>query len=148
MSAAETTSTRHDTVELTISARAENLAIARLALAGVAAAGGASRDVVADLKLAVTEACTNSIQHGYGGDAAENEILVRYTVGEGALGIVVEDQGRGFEPGDPSTNVVQNGQGHGGMGLMIIEMLTDELSVETTPAGTRIAFVKYFSPEI
>ncbi len=127
--ATEQTGERRDTVELTISARPENLAIARLALAGVAATAGASREVVADMKLAVTEACTNAIQHAYG-SGGDGDILVRYTVGEGTLSIEVEDRGAGFEPGAPSTNVERNGEGHGGMGLMIIRMLTDELSIK------------------
>ena len=85
------------TVELRLDARAENLALARLALAGVAANAGASREVVSDLKLAVTEACTNVIQHAYP-DGENGEIVVRYTVAEGELAIEVEDTGVGFEP--------------------------------------------------
>ena len=57
-------------VELRIAARAENVALARLALSGVAAAAGAPPGVVADLKLAVSEACTNAVQHAYAGEAA------------------------------------------------------------------------------
>ena len=45
--------------------RPENLALARLALTGVGAVAGASEAAVADLKLAVTEACTNAILHAY-----------------------------------------------------------------------------------
>ena len=56
-----------DTIELRIPAQPENLALARLALAGVGAVAGAREDVIADLKVAVTEACTNAIQHAYPG---------------------------------------------------------------------------------
>jgi serine/threonine-protein kinase RsbW len=141
------TSGRQDTVELTIAARPENLAIARLALAGVAATAGASREVVADLKLAVTEACTNAIQHGYGGGGPNDDIVIRYTVGDGALSVEVEDRGSGFEPGRPSSSAASNGHGLG-MGLMIIRMITDELSVTSADSGSRILFRKSFSPEL
>jgi serine/threonine-protein kinase RsbW len=135
------------TVELTITARPENLAIARLALAGVAASAGASREVVADLKLAVTEACTNAILHGYGGSGANDDIIIRYTVGEGTLSIEVEDRGSGFEPGRSSSGAASNGNGLG-MGLMIIRMVTDDLSVTSASTGSRIVFRKQFASEL
>ena len=107
-------------------------------------AAGAPREVVSDLKLAVTEACTNVIQHAYGGDPAAGEIVVRYTVEPGALSVEVEDTGPGFELDAPITGRERNG---GGNGLMIIRVLTDELSVSSADTGTHVAFVKRFSPE-
>jgi len=146
MSAAGAPTGGGDTVELTINARPENLAIARLALAGIAATAGASREVIADLKLAVTEACTNAIQHAYRGCGAKDDIVIRYTVGEGTLSIEVEDQGSGFEPGAAARGAASsNGQGLG-MGLMIIRMITDELSVTSASSGSRVLFRKRFSP--
>jgi len=78
----DVTSTPGRTLELTLDARPQNLALIRLALAGVAANAGAPREVVSDLKLAVTEACTNVIQHAYGGDASAGEIVVRQVPAE------------------------------------------------------------------
>jgi serine/threonine-protein kinase RsbW len=131
------------TVELRLDARAENLALTRLALAGIAANAGASREIVSDLKLAVTEACTNVIQHAYGSDAGTGEIVVRYTVEPEMLSIEVEDTGSGFDV-DASAATDRNG---GGNGLLIIRALTDELSVTSTGSGTRVVFAKRFSPE-
>jgi serine/threonine-protein kinase RsbW len=132
------------TVELTLDAQPQNLALIRLALAGVAATVGAPREVVSDLKLAVTEACTNVIQHAYGGESGAGEIVVRYTAGPGMLAVEVEDTGAGFELDAPPADPDRNG---GGNGLMIIRVLTDELSVSSARTGTRIGFVKRFSPE-
>ncbi|HEY7605134.1 MAG TPA: ATP-binding protein [Gaiellaceae bacterium] len=129
---------------MTLDARPENLALTRLALAGVAANSGAPREVVSDLKLAVTEACTNVIKHAYGDDPSAGEIVVRYTVERGQLSIEVEDSGAGFELDAPPASADRNG---GGNGLMIIRVLTDELSVTSAGTGTRVAFVKRFSPE-
>ena len=134
------------TVVLTLDARPENLALTRLALAGVAANAGAPREVVADLKLAVTEACTNAIQHAYGDDDGTGTIVVRYTAEPGMLSIEVEDSGAGFEPAAPPDTTEQNGAGNG-MGLMIIRVLADELEISSTGAGTRLRLVKRFSPE-
>jgi len=136
---------RQGTVVLTLDARPENLALTRLALAGVAANAGAPRDVVADLKLAVTEACTNVIQHAYGGDGS-GSIVVRYRGEPGVLSIQIEDSGRGFEPGAAPESSERNGAGNG-MGLMIIRVLTDELEISDTGSGTRLTLVKRFSSE-
>jgi serine/threonine-protein kinase RsbW len=136
----------HGTVVLTLDARPENLALTRLALAGVAANAGASRDVVADLKLAVTEACTNVIQHAYGGDGSVGTIVVRYRGEPGILFVQVEDSGPGFEPAGVPETIEQDGADNG-MGLMIIRVLTDELEISDTGSGTRLTLVKRFSPE-
>jgi anti-sigma regulatory factor (Ser/Thr protein kinase) len=131
-------------VVLTLDARPENLALTRLALAGVAANAGAPREVVADLKLAVTEACTNAIQHAYGDGSGT--IVVRYTGEPGMLSIEIEDSGFGFEPDAPPDTTGRNGAGNG-MGLMIIRVLTDELEISDTGSGTRLRLVKRFGPE-
>jgi serine/threonine-protein kinase RsbW len=136
----------YGTVVLTLDARPENLALTRLALAGVAANAGAPRDVVADLKLAVTEACTNVIQHAYGDDGSVGSIVVRYRGEPGVVSIQVEDSGSGFEPGGVLETTERNGAGNG-MGLMIIRVLTDELEISDTGSGTRLTLVKRFSPE-
>ena len=52
-------------VALTIPARAEYIALCRLALTGVARTRALQAEVVADLKLALTEACSNSVRHAY-----------------------------------------------------------------------------------
>lgn len=141
----DVTSPPGQTIELTLDARPQNLALIRLALAGAAANAGAPREIVSDLKLAVTEACTNVIQHAYGGDASAGEIFVRYTVEPGMLAVEVEDTGSGFELDAPPGGHDRNGGG--GNGLMIIRVLTDELSVSSAGTGTRVAFVKRFSAE-
>jgi serine/threonine-protein kinase RsbW len=133
------------TVVLTLDARPENLALTRLALAGVAANAGAPRDVVADLKLAVTEACTNAIKHAYA-EGGAGTIVVRYRGEPGMLSIEVEDSGSGFEPGALAEATERNGAGNG-MGLMIIRVLTDELEISNTGSGTRLTLVKRFSSE-
>jgi serine/threonine-protein kinase RsbW len=137
---------QRETVELRLEAHAENLALARLALSGVAANVGASREIVSDLKLAVTEACTNVVKHAYGPDEV-GEIVVRYTVEPGAITVEVEDSGGGFQPEVPSpAEASLNGNRHG-MGLMIIRVLSDELDISSSTSGTRVLFVKRFSPE-
>jgi anti-sigma regulatory factor (Ser/Thr protein kinase) len=127
-----------DTVELRMAPHPENLALARLALTGVGAVAGASDAEVAELKLAVTEACTNAILHGYGG-SAEGELIVRYRVDTAAIEIEIEDDGEGFDPDDPGAD--SNGEGQG-MGLMIIRTITNDVQIESDGSGSRLSFVR------
>ena len=81
-----------ETVELRIAARAENVALARLTLSGVASAAGVPPDVVADLKLAVSEACTNAVQHAYAGaDEGQYTALSRFGEHIGLAFQIVDD---------------------------------------------------------
>ena len=127
------------TVELRMPPRPENLALARLALAGVGSLAGASDGEIADLKLAVTEACTNAILHAYG-DGAAGDLVVRYRAGAGSVEIEVEDDGVGFDPDDPGARASEHGGE--GMGLLIIRTLTDLLEIESDPSGSRVFFSK------
>lgn len=136
---------RPDTVELRISARPENLVLARLALAGVGASVAAPPNLLAEFKLAVTEACTNAIQHAYPGSGVEEEIVVRYTARPGHLAVEVEDFGGGFEP-DPDAPGGRPSEDDGGLGLLIIRELADEVVVESRESGTRVSFGRDFSP--
>ncbi len=126
-----------DTVELRIAAEAENIALARLALSGVAAAVGAPPDVVADLKLAVSEACTNAVQHArlHPIDGRDSRIALRFTVEPGRLTVEIDDNGQGFGP----TRAESDGAG---LGLTIIRAVTDELTIESGEHGSRVTFVK------
>ena len=137
---------RHEMIELRLESHAENLALARLALSGIASSAGASREVVSDLKLAVTEACANVVKHAYGPDEV-GEIVVRYRFAPGVITIEVEDSGGGFEPEVPSPAEAGLNGGRHGMGLMIIRVLSDELDIASSTNGTRLLFVKRFSPE-
>lgn len=144
-SAAELADDGQRRVDLTIGARAENLALARLALAGVAASAQVPAEIVADLKLAVTEACTNAIQHAYAGSGA-GEIVVRYALADGTMTIEVEDSGNGFDSERPAASRNGHGPGPGqGLGLLIIRELSDELTVTSGGAGSCLRFRRRFS---
>jgi len=134
-----------DTVELRMDARPENLVLARLALGGVAARTPLGDDVVADHKLAVTEACTNAIEHAYAGNPGANEIVVRFALDDDALSVEVQDWGVGFdtEVEPPRDDELRD---RAGVGLMLIRSLTDELTIESGGAGTTISFGKRLRP--
>lgn len=117
-------------VRLSFPAKAEYLILARLALAGVGRAVTIDEEVLADLKLAVTEACGNAVRHAYpGGDGAVRVVL---EVEDDAITIRVEDDGTGIDGGHGGAG---GPAGEGGMGLAIIDAIADELDVNRTGPG-------------
>jgi signal transduction histidine kinase/anti-sigma regulatory factor (Ser/Thr protein kinase) len=129
-------------VRLTFPAKAEFITLGRLALTGVArlAASPFSDEVLGDLKLALTEACTNSVRHAYDGNAGA--VSITYELHRDRLVIEVADEGAGFDRGggrvDPEDELNE-----GGLGIAIIEALTDELEIGRGAAGgSRLRFVK------
>ena len=130
-------------IRLTIPAKPEYITLGRLALTGIARlrAEPLSQEVLGDLKLALTEACTNSVRHAYGGDAGLVDIV--YELHSDRLVVEVSDSGDGFEP---TARIGAAGAGElaeGGLGIAIIEALSDELEIgEGDGGGSRIRFVK------
>jgi serine/threonine-protein kinase RsbW len=134
---------------LTIPSKAEYLGFCRLVLAGLARARTLDEESLADLKLAVTEACSNVIRHAYP-DELEGEIEIHYLLEPEAVTIEVVDNGTGFEASaevpvveeaEPSPDALSD---HG-MGIAIIATLMDELELTPGPAGrgSRFRFTKY-----
>lgn len=77
-------------------ATAENVAIVRHAVAGLAETLGMDPIAVTDLKTIVTEACTNAAVHAYGEAGGPLEVAV--TPDETGITIAVRDYGSGIRP--------------------------------------------------
>ena len=131
-------------IRLTIPARPEYITLGRLALTGIARlrAEPLSQEVLGDLKLALTEACTNSVRHAYDGGDGTVEIL--YELHGDRLVVEVVDEGGGFEPpGAPKTVIDADELSEGGLGIAIIEALSDEFEIrERDGGGSSLRFVK------
>ena len=77
-------------------ARPEGVAVVRQALAGMADALDFDAAVLADMKMAVSEACTNVVVHAY--EDAEGMLEVEMSADEAGLTIRVRDHGSGIQP--------------------------------------------------
>ncbi len=82
-------------LRLTCPAEAENVAVVRHALAGLAETAGMDEAGVADLKTIVTEACMNVVVHAY---PEGGPIQVEATPSDSGLTVVVQDFGVGIRP--------------------------------------------------
>jgi serine/threonine-protein kinase RsbW len=141
-------------VELEIPARPEYLALARLmAAASAAAIPMFPDDRLDDLRLAVSEACTNAIEaqirvgeaHAAAGEPVDDRVLIRCFVNDERVEINVIDHGAGFDPDmlaihppatDPSRLNYERG-----LGIPLIRILTDEVEFQPSPDGTRVRMV-------
>ncbi len=129
-------------VRLTIPAKPEYITLGRLALTALAGVRPVSDETLYDLKLALTEACTNSVRHAYE-NGRQGNVEIVYELQPDRLVIEVGDDGAGFEP-------LANGNGHngeleeGGLGIEIIRALADEVEIGSREdGGSRLRFVKF-----
>ena len=108
-------------LSLSLPARAENVAVVRHAIGGLGEALAIDDQTLSDVKLAVTEACTNAVVHAYPDGEGPLEVTVH--VRENRLMLVVRDEGRGIMPRTDSPGL--------GLGLPLIATLAEALELGT-----------------
>ncbi len=130
------------TVRLTIPARAEYITLCRLALTGIARVRELPDEVLADLKLALTEAASNSVRHAYSGDDDTGVVQISYELRPDRLVIEVTDEGEGFDPEDSGAPPEELSEG--GLGIAIIRAIADDVEIGKQPSGkgSRLRFEK------
>jgi anti-sigma regulatory factor (Ser/Thr protein kinase) len=101
-------------IELLLPARAENVAIVRHALGALGEVLEVDAQRLSDIRLAVTEACTNVVVHAYP-DGKEGPLEVLATLRGEELTVVVRDEGKGISPRQDSPGL--------GLGLPLIASL-------------------------
>ena len=131
-------------VRLTIPARAEYITLCRLAQTGIARVRSLSDETLADLKLAITEAASNSVRHAYAEDHA-GAVEISYELLPDRLVIEVTDEGGGFEPAEAGGAPEELSEG--GLGIAIIRAIADEVEIGRQPdgKGSRLRFEKALS---
>jgi serine/threonine-protein kinase RsbW len=108
-------------LEITLPARAENVAVVRHAVGGLGEVLDVDDQTLSDVKLAVTEACTNVVVHAY--PDGEGPMGLRASIDGRRLYLVVTDRGRGIVPRPDSPGL--------GLGLPLIATLAESLELGT-----------------
>jgi len=118
-------------VKLTLPAYPENVAVVRHVLGAFAESLQLPDELIEDLRLAVTEACTNVVRHAYpAGDPGAVEISIEPR--DERVRIVVADAGRGI-----GTSTDTSGPG---LGLPLIAAIADSVDLQSAPGGgSRVA---------
>ena len=132
-------------ITLDIPAKAEYVVLGRLALAGLLRDRGFSDDAVADLKLALTEACSNSVRHAYAD--GEGQVHLSFTVCHDRVVVAIRDEGEGFQEDDELFDSFTTESGvtlsEGGMGMAIIRSVVDGFDLQRpTEGGTTLTLIK------
>lgn len=133
------------TVRLTIPAKPEYITLSRLALSGLSRVRPLGDETLADLKLALTEACSNSVRHAY--DDGEGHVAISFELRDDRLIVEVVDAGTGFEPEGAGKNGDDPELSEGGLGIAIIRSIADEVEIGSgaNGRGSRLRFVKLLS---
>ena len=126
-------------VRLEIPARAEWVAVARLAVAAVASRLPFSVDDIEDIKLAVAEACTNAIQHG----PSLGTIDIVCEAGTAELVLTVRDRGHGPPLGAVEEERIGDAGRTEELGVFLIRALMDNVEYTSDVRdGTQLVMVK------
>jgi serine/threonine-protein kinase RsbW len=98
------------------------------------------------VQLAVDEATTNIIEHGYGRECS-NRIDVTCEVLDDGLKVVLYDDAEPFNPDDvpePETNVPLEEIKPRGLGVFLMRKMMDEVQFQSTPdRGNTLTMIKH-----
>jgi serine/threonine-protein kinase RsbW len=104
-------------------------------------------EILYDVQLAVDEACTNIISHGYA-DLDPGSIILDLEIDPGKLTVTLTDFGHSFEPSSaptPDVNAPIEERELGGFGLFFIQQSVDEMNYQVTEDGNKMTLIKYLS---
>jgi len=120
---------------LKIKSRTKNLSLIRNFISEKAAAVNFGSKDIADIILAVDEACTNIIKHAYNSDP-EGKINISIEAEAGKFTITIEDYGHSFNPDKvpvPDLQRYHNEKKVGGLGIYLMKALMDEVKYVSVP---------------
>lgn len=129
-------------VRLEIPALPAFVGVARTVVAAIATSiPGIDDDRLEDLRIAVSEACTNAVE-AHQAVGRDQRVVLRCLVEDEVLQVRVEDQGEGFDPAAVPRRppVVELGQLNyeRGWGLQLIRALVDDVTFVPTDEGTAV----------
>jgi anti-sigma regulatory factor (Ser/Thr protein kinase) len=131
--------------ELSIQADLGNLKKVRSFITKAGQSLGVNAEVIGDMCLVVDEAVTNVILHGY--DGQEGPVDIDVEGQDRTLVITIKDQARSFNPEaveEPHLEDSLADRAYGGMGVYLINKLTDEAEFRRLPGkGNQLRLLKH-----
>jgi len=114
---------------------AASVSQARRAVVDHATTLGATAAALAAIELAVSEAVTNAVQHAYAGAREPGHVKVSAAPADGALVVIVADEGNGMRPRPDSPGL--------GLGLPLISQMTQSFEVHQPPRGGTLLSMRF-----
>lgn len=134
---------KENRVEMQFSSIGENVALARMVVSGFLLSYDLTCEELDEIKIALSEAVSNSIIHGYG-EAEDEMVTLRLWLSEEKLTIEIEDQGVGIpdiaQALEPAFSTKEE---HMGLGFIFMQTFMDEVQVYSQVGqGTRVVLRK------
>jgi serine/threonine-protein kinase RsbW len=111
---------------------------------------GINDEILYDVQLAVDEACTNIISHGYR-DLDPGSIILDLEVDSDQLIVSLTDFGHSFEPSSsplPNVDAPIEERELGGFGLFFIQQSMDRIDYQVTEDGNKMTLTKYLGKPV
>lgn len=135
-------------VKLELLSIPENVAFTRVSVAAFAVQLDFTLNDLDEIKVAVSEAVSNSIIHGYNHDPNKTIKITTTIYSNNTLEIIVEDNGVGIEDIDAAIKPNFSGdEERMGLGFAFMQSFMDSFQVESmVNNGTKVTMVKKFDP--
>lgn len=133
-------------IKIEFLSKSQNEGFARVAVAAFVSQLDPTIEEITDVKTAVSEAVTNSIIHGYGGQ--EGIVTIEAMIEGNELTLIVADNGVGIENVELAMQPLYTSRPdleRSGMGFTVMETFMDNLEVKSENGrGTYIKMKKVF----
>jgi serine/threonine-protein kinase RsbW len=138
-------------LDLSVPSRTEYIAVVRLVVASlVSARRSVADDRIDDLKLAVSEACTNAIEANLAAPGGDQRVVVKVWEAPERLEVCIHDSGHGFDPDQlpehPPVTDPDRLNFERGLGIPLIRSLVDAVRFESGPEGTSVWMTLFGGP--
>lgn len=132
-----------DKLTMIVPGKPEYVGTVRMAAAHAASRVDLDIEQIDDIKVAVSEACTNIVLHAHEEPDFTYEVVIE--ISETLFTVTVTDEGKGFGMEDYTEPVPGEMSGVGmGMGIFIIKALMDDVEITSEPGvGTKIKMAKH-----
>lgn len=133
-------------IKIEFSSKSQNEGFARVAVAAFVSQLDPTIEEITDVKTAVSEAVTNAIIHGYGGQ--DGLVKIEAMIKDSELTIIVSDEGVGIDNIELAMQPLYTSRPdleRSGMGFTVMETFMDSLEVKSEKGqGTNIIMKKLF----
>ena len=123
--------------------KSNNEAFARISVAAFVAQLDPTLEEINDVKTAVSEAVTNSVIHGYGGNGGK--IIIECSVENNTMEVMIKDFGKGIADVEKAMEPMYTTDAmheRSGMGFTFMEVFMDELQVVSEKGGGTTVIMK------
>jgi len=129
-------------ITIHLQSHSENVAIARVTAAAFAAQIDFTLNEIEEIKVAVSEAISNAIIHGY--EEGKGQINFIMNLYEGKIEYIIEDKGRGIEDIALARQASYSSDPERmGLGFVFMESFMDELEISSeVNKGTKVRMAK------